>query len=338
MAATTYYLSPISLLIQIFSNIGIPLQGGFVATLLAGSNTPVTTYTDSTGTTQNANPIPLSSAGRLQSAGGAPVACWIAAGIAHKMVITDSAGNFILGLDNLTAINDPTALLALLATVTTSSVLGGADLIANAMRSYDVVASVRAAPAPLLVAGQTLVIDVEGGVLIGDGQGGLFYWSATSVAVDDGGVSTIKPTAIIAPAPGRYLRQKNLFGIQQNFQLTVTGCTTAPVLTANVVGNGPLITVSCPGTGPLVSNSTGFGLNGWPAGIRDNLIGFNSGLIPAEDNTVLGISAYLSIANALGSNAATININNASGLWTNAGTKQLFGWTFSYIAPNGFPT
>src|ERR1700744_5206634 len=195
MATTIYYMSPISLLIQIFSNIGIPLQGGFVATYLAGSVTPVTSYTDSTGTTQNANPIPLSSAGRLQSAGGAPVACWLPQGVAHKMVITDSGGNFILGLDNLTSINDPATLLALLATVSTSSILGGADLIANAMRSYDVVASVRAAQAPNLAAGQTLVIDVEGGTLVNDGNGGLFFWSATSTAVDDG-QSVIKPTSI----------------------------------------------------------------------------------------------------------------------------------------------
>lgn len=336
MAATTYYLSPISLLIQIFSNIGIPLQGGFVATYLPGSTTPVITYTDSTGTTQNANPIPLSSAGRLQSAGGAPVACWVPAGVAHKMVITDSAGNFILGLDNLTGINDPTALLALLATVSTSSILGGADLIANAMRSYDVIASVRAAPVPTLVAGQTLVIDVEGGILINDGNGGLFYWSATSVAADDS-VNTIRPTAIAAGNPGRYLRQTNLFGTTGTFNMVVTGCTTAPVLTCNYVVNGLLITVQVPPSGALVSNSTAFGLNFWPASLRDNVVGFSSGLFPASDNSANGVSAYCTIANAIGSNSAILVPNNASGLWTNVGTKSFNGFSFTYILPNGHP-
>lgn len=336
MAATTYYLSPISLLIQIFSNIGIPLAGGFVAVYQAGSTTPQQSFTDSTGTTANANPIPLSAAGRLQSAGGAPVACWIAQGIAHKMVITDSGGNFILSLDNLTSINDPSTLLALLATVSTSSILGGADLIANSMRSYDVIASVRAAQAPNLIAGQTLVIDIEGGVLINDGNGGLFYWSATSTAVDDG-VTVIKPTAIATANPGRYLRQANLFGVLSSFTMTVTGCTTAPVLTCYGINNGNLITVQVPGSGVLVSNSTGFGLNFWPAQLRDNVLGFSSGLFGAQDNSANGVSAYCSIANALGSNSAILTPNNASGLWTAAGNKSFNGFTFNYYLPNGHP-
>lgn len=336
MAASTYYLSPISLLIQIFSNIGIPLQGGFLQTLLAGSSTPVTTYTDATGTTQNANPIPLSSAGRLQSAGGAPVTCWLPAGVAHKMVITDSGGNFILGLDNLTSINDPTALLSLLAGVTSGGILRGADLIANSIRSYDVVASVRAAPVPSLAAGQTLVIDIEGGILINDGNGGLFYWSATSTASDDG-ITVIKPNATPAANPGRYLRQTNLFGVLSSFTMTVTGCTTAPVLTCQAVNNGNLITVQVPPSGNLTSNSTSFGLNFWPAALRDNVLGFTSNLFPAQDNGTLGISAYVQIANAIGSNSAIITPNNASGLWTASGTKSFNGFSFTYQLPNGHP-
>jgi hypothetical protein len=334
---TQLYLSPIGVLLQQLSNIGQPLAGGKVNIYVAGTvNTPQATFTDSTGTTLNANPIQLNSAGRL-AASNAPVSVWVPANTPHKMVLTDANGNLLSGgasMDNLFGIDDPTNFLGSLSNPASGF---GADLVANAMRSYDVVASVRAANVPTLASGQTLVIDIQGGTLVGDGNGGLFYWSATSTATDDG-VSVIKPTAIISPAPGRYLRQKNLFGLGSTFQLTVTGATTAPVLNANAVVNGPLVIVSCPGTGPLTSNSTGFGLSGFPATIRDIVTGFNSNLIPAEDNSALGISAYLTIANALGSGSMNIVPNNASGLWTSSGTKQLFGWSFTYIVPNGFPT
>lgn len=334
---TQLYLSPVGILLQQLSNIGQVLAGGLVNIYVAGSvNTPQASFTDSTGTTLNANPLQLNSAGRLAS-GNAPVSVWVPANTPHKMVLTDAAGNLLSGgvsMDNLFGIDDPTASLSVLINPATGF---GADLVANAMRSYDVIPSVRAANVPTIAAGQTLVIDVEGGALIGDGNGGIFYWSATSTAVDDG-VSVIKPTAIVAPAPGRYLRQKNLFGLGSSFNLTVTGCTTAPVLAAQAVVNGPLVIVSCPGTGPLTSNSTAFGFTGFPANIRDIVTGFNSNLIGAEDNTTLGIAAYLTIANALGSNAMNIVPNNASGLWTASGTKQLFGWSFTYIVPNGYPT
>jgi hypothetical protein len=332
MATTTYYLSPISLLIQIFSNIGIPLQGGFVAVYQAGTNTPVTTYADSTGTTANQNPIPLSPVGRLQSAGGTPVAVWIAAGVAHKMVITDSAGNFILGLDNLTAINDPSALVALLATVSTSSILGGADLIANAMRSYDVIASVRAAQVPNLASGQTLIIDVEGGTVMNDGNGGVFYWSPTSVAVDDGR-QAIKPNAIIAPAPGRYLRQANTFGTPGGFLLTVQGCTTAPSVQVTYVQNGNAIIaeVGLPGGGVLTSNATTFGYAGWPAVLQDSTVAHESALIRAMDNSVSGLSAYATLPSIAGGNVLFLTPNNASGAWTNAGTKGVGKFSLSYF-------
>lgn len=333
MATTTYYLSPISLLIQILSNIGIPLAGGFVATYQPGTTAPQQTFTDSTGTTANANPIPLSAAGRLQSAGGAPVAVWVAAGVAHKMVITDSAGNFILGLDNLTAINDPTALLALLASVSTSTILGGADLIANSMRSYDVIASVRAAKVPALAAGQTLVIDIEGGILIGDGNGGIFYWSATSTAGDDG-VLVIKPTSILVGNPGRYLRQANVFGQQGSFQLPVTGCTTAPLVTFRYVQNGGAaagsVSLSWDATGALAASGTAFGFSGFPNGLQGVTKPAQSPLLAAEDNSANGVACYMTVQNQIGGNAVILTLNNTTGLWTNAGNRQLYAGAFSY--------
>lgn len=100
----TGYLSPIGLILQAFTDQGVVLSGGLVNTYVAGTTTPVTTYTDSTLTVPNANPIVLSATGRL------PASVWLPAGITHKMVLQTSTGATVTGgtVDNLTSINDPT--------------------------------------------------------------------------------------------------------------------------------------------------------------------------------------------------------------------------------------
>src|SRR5579871_4449483 len=49
---------------QFLDQTGVPLSGGIVCTYQAGTSTPQATYTDSTGTVPNANPVVLDSAGR----------------------------------------------------------------------------------------------------------------------------------------------------------------------------------------------------------------------------------------------------------------------------------
>lgn len=202
MASTTYYMSPITLMIQFFSNVGIVLNGGFINVYAAGSvNTPVTTYTDSTGTTANANPIALSSAGRMVAAGtGAPVACWVAQGLAHKMVLTDAGGNQLVSIDNLSAIGDPTTVLALLASAASGS---GASLVAGAVQTFFNFASLRASAQPAPVSGQTVAAVVTGQVSLADGFGGTFVWNSTATATDDN-YSTIKLTT--STSSGRFVR------------------------------------------------------------------------------------------------------------------------------------
>jgi hypothetical protein len=196
---TTYYLSPISTILQYFTDSGIVLSNGKVNTYLAGTSTPTATYTDITGVTPNANPIILSSAGRLPN-----VSIWQPGGVALKVVVTDALNNQIgPTFDQISGINDPTSLTSSLAASGSGS---GADLVANAVRSFDIVSSVRSAGAPTIISGQTRIIDTEGANAINDGFGGLFYWNASSSATDDG-ISVIKPTGV--SGNGRYLRQKN---------------------------------------------------------------------------------------------------------------------------------
>jgi hypothetical protein len=332
---TQLYLSPIGILLQQLSNIGQPLAGGFVNVLVAGSvSTPQLSYTDSTGGTANAQPIVLNSAGRMAGVGGAPVSVWVPANTPHKMVLTDSSGNLLSGgtsMDNLLGMGDPTAANLSLANPATGF---GADLVANAVRSYDVIASVRAANVPVLGAGQTLVINIEGSALVNDGGGGLFYWSATSVAVDDG-AQVIKPTSIIAPAPGRYLRQNNLFGTTTGtFTMTVTGCTTAPAIAFRYSQTGGpgagFVVLSWDATGALTSNSTGFGFNGFPNGLTGLTKAVDSPLFPCEDNTVFGLMATMHLPNVIGGANVILSLNNVGGAWTNSGAKGLNAGAFAY--------
>jgi hypothetical protein len=330
------YLCPLASFLQVLTDAGnAPQVGCLIWTYAAGTSTPVTTFAD-IGGTPNSNPIQLNSAGRLNN-----VSIWQPGGVAIKVQFSTNAGTVGAPLfgqqigptfDQVSGINDPVAVLALLANPAGGS---GVDLVANAMRSYDLVASVRAAPVPVLAAGETLVIEVEGGGVVNDANGGLFYWNASSTQADDGGQTTIQPTAAIV---GRYIRLNQSYGTPGSFTTTVTGCTTSPTITVNYIKNGTMITVDVPNIGPLVSNSTLFGLASWPAGLRDNLIGKVSPLLAAQDNSVSGVAAYLSFSNATGSSAAAFNINNASGSWTASNNKQILPFTFSYICFNGFPT
>jgi hypothetical protein len=327
---TVFYISPAGVLLQQLSNLGIPLAGGLLYIYVAGSvNTLQTTYTDSTGTTQNANPMILNSAGRL-AASNAPASIWVPGNTPHKMVLTDVTGNLLAGgvcMDNLYGINDPIGILQSLANPVSGF---GADLVANAVRSYDVLASVRAANVPVLTGAQTLVIDVEGGVLVNDGNGGIFYWSATSTAVDDGS-NVIKPNAITSANPGRYLRQANLFGSTGTFLVNITGAVTAPTMNITWVKNGSLVTINMQGTAALTSNSTAFGATGFLPALQGPTASAVSPLFAASDNSANGVAANVQIPAVGGGTSMIFTINNATSLWTAAGSKSLSAGAFTYV-------
>ena len=80
---------------QYFDNNGVPLAGGLIYTYQAGSSTPLATYTDNGGTTANANPIVLDSAGRV------PYEIWLLTGYSYKFVIQSAAATTLITLDNL---------------------------------------------------------------------------------------------------------------------------------------------------------------------------------------------------------------------------------------------
>ena len=89
MATTS--LSPTPKL-QFFDANGNPLVGGLLYTYEAGSTTPLTSYTDSTGVSANTNPIVLDSRGEAN--------VWLGTA-SYKLALYTSAGVLIWTVDNI---------------------------------------------------------------------------------------------------------------------------------------------------------------------------------------------------------------------------------------------
>lgn len=94
-------LSPAPIL-AFWDNAGKPLVGGKLQSFQAGTNTPLPTYTDSTGTFQNTNPIVLNSRGEVAYQTGQASGLWIPPNTAYKFVLSDSLDNQIWSIDNVT--------------------------------------------------------------------------------------------------------------------------------------------------------------------------------------------------------------------------------------------
>lgn len=87
---------------QFFDNNGVPLSGGKLYTYDAGTTTPASTFTTSSGGTAHTNPIVLDAAGRLS--GGDEV--WLTDGQVYKFVLKTSTDVQLWSADNISGIND----------------------------------------------------------------------------------------------------------------------------------------------------------------------------------------------------------------------------------------
>ncbi len=79
---------------QAFTDGGLPLNGGFIHTYIAGGTTPQATYTTSAGNVQNANPIELDADGRP------PDDIWLTSSL-YRLDLKDADGNLIRTYDNI---------------------------------------------------------------------------------------------------------------------------------------------------------------------------------------------------------------------------------------------
>jgi hypothetical protein len=81
---------------QLFDNNGNPLSGGKIFTYAAGTTTPQTTYTSSSGSTAHSNPIILDAAGRVP--GGE---IWLNYTQTYKFIVRTSTDVLIATYDNI---------------------------------------------------------------------------------------------------------------------------------------------------------------------------------------------------------------------------------------------
>jgi hypothetical protein len=115
-----------------------------------------------------------------------------------------------------------------------------------------------------------------------------------------------------------------------SFSCALSGGTTTPSVTFHYSLTGNVVTLSWAGVN-FTSNSISFGLTGWPNGLQGVNNSVTSPLLAATDNTVTGIACYMTIPNQVGGSNVVLSINNASGNWTNVGTKGLGSGSFSYV-------
>ena len=87
---------------QFLDNNGLPLSGGQIYTYVAGTTTPLATYTTNLGTVAQSNPIILNASGRI------PVGeLWLTTGFGYKFVVED-ANNVLIGTyDNVPSSAQP---------------------------------------------------------------------------------------------------------------------------------------------------------------------------------------------------------------------------------------
>lgn len=117
-------LSPLFNGYQAFSPAGLPLTFGTIDTFIAGSSTPLATYTTAAGNVANSNPIVLLADGRP------PQEIWLIQGGAYRFVLKDALGNQIGTYDDIAGIEasgGPGSLRTQLADTTSAS--NGAGLV-----------------------------------------------------------------------------------------------------------------------------------------------------------------------------------------------------------------
>jgi hypothetical protein len=103
---------------QFFDSNGIPLAGGLLYVYTAGTTTPATTWTTSSGTSANTNPIVLNAAGRT------PFEIWLNSGVTYKFALYTSTNVLIGTYDNIPAIDDPTVFNNLITVTGTNTLIG----------------------------------------------------------------------------------------------------------------------------------------------------------------------------------------------------------------------
>ena len=206
---------------QFFDANGNPLAGGKVYTYAAGTTTPIVTYTDSTGATNNTNPIILDSRGEAN--------IWLTPGTNYKFKLTDASEVQVWVVDNIlgppgaaagtvtsVAIAAPALFTVSGSPVTSSGTLtlaysgtalpvanGGTGLTTTPANGELLIGNGTGYTKATLTAGSNVTItNASGGITIaaaGGGGGGVTSVTATSPIASSGGAT---PNITFSVSPG----------------------------------------------------------------------------------------------------------------------------------------
>lgn len=148
--------------LRVYDNSGNLAIGGSIFTYIAGTSTPLATYTDASGTTPNANPTILNSRGECS--------LWLATGQSYKITAFDASSNLLWTKDSISNT----------AAITAAIITNGAQVVPT-------IATLRT----LLKTSASVNAIVTGYYAAGDGGGGTYWYDSTDTTSSDNGGSII---------------------------------------------------------------------------------------------------------------------------------------------------
>jgi hypothetical protein len=266
---------------QFFDANGNPLAGGKVYTYAAGTTTPIVTYTDSTGATNNTNPIILDSRGEAN--------IWLTPGTNYKFKLTDASEVQVWVVDNIlgppgaaagtvtsVAIAAPALFTVSGSPVTTDGTLtlaysgtalpvanGGTGLTTTPANGELLIGNGTGYTKATLTAGSNVTItNTSGGISIASTGGGSLPspGAAFNVLTSNGSTWTSASLANTIVSLGSITGTNNLnFASGQIFKATLTGNVT---FTVSGVSTGDSFSVL------LTQDGTGSRTATWPAAFK----------------------------------------------------------------------
>ena len=155
--------------LQFIDNNGVPMANCLLYTYEAGTSTPVATYTDSTGTAFNSNPIILDAGGRAD--------IWLDSNTSYKYILKNFDGSILFTVDNINSEQQ------------------------GLIISVKDISSLRQIDTSFLT---SATVEVSYYSTLNDGGGGTFYFDPLSPLSDDGGM-VIAPNV----GTGKWIRIAN---------------------------------------------------------------------------------------------------------------------------------
>lgn len=293
---------------KFFDSNGDPLVGGKLFTYSAGTSTKVATYTSSTGSQQNSNPVILDYRGEAN--------VWVNPNTGYKFVLadkddTDPPARPIFSVDQVRN----AVLLTLYGGVDTGSANTYVLNFAAPFTAYTDGIVIYWVPANTNTGASTLNVNGLGPVAITNPLGGALL----------AGQLVAGQFAAVAYQSGVFtLLSFNNIYLTGTFIGTLTGCTTSPTQTFSYVRSGAVTSIYCNPGLAAASNTTDMTITGAPAAA-----------IPVTPQTILtrvidNGAGSLGVV-GIGSSTLTFGLGAAGAAFTNSGSKGIpGGWSITF--------